>query len=107
MSDLRKKWPRLFSYLEAYGLDKNIIDKIDRIKGNAYSAYHVVGWKAKDGRIHLLDLSQTEDHAFNPGFGWNMLNDGMEPPITEADWRKLKVDDYCETFFIEGHPEFG
>lgn len=107
-----KTHPKLFAYLEAYGLDTRIIGLIDRIKENYH--YCLVGWKNSSGLIEMLDLSQSPDHGgrdYRDGssmapYGYNMLNDGMEP-ITEEDWERVKLDKHCDTFIIPGHEEYG
>ena len=110
----RDTHPQLFAYLEAYGLDDNIIARIDRIKGNASSGYYLVGFPRTSGDVGLLDLSHTPDRCgtdYRDGspmevHGWNMLNDGMDD-ISEKDWNRVRIAPYCETFTIPGHPVFG
>lgn len=102
---LKKDFPKLYEYLMAYGLNDNFVEHIDRIKFSRETAYTVVG-ALIDGRVEMIDLSATEDRCHLPGYGWNMLNDGMQS-ITEADWRKLKLAPYCETFTIPGHESYG
>jgi hypothetical protein len=109
----RQTHPELFAYLEAYGLDTDAIARIDRIKENGH--YAVVGWPNSDGMVELLDLSPTPDRmspsineakADMSSYGWNMLNDGMNA-ITEKDWNKVRLDEYCENFTIAGHEDYG
>ena len=107
----RDTHPKLFGYLEAYGLDDSIIAKIDRIKGNASSGYYVVGWPLGDDHVGMLDISNTPDRSTlnstdMSDFGWNMINDSMTE-ITEKDWNRIKIAPYCETFTIKDHPEYG
>lgn len=103
----RQTHPELFGYLEAYGLNHRIIDKIDRIKENDH--YAVVGWFERS-RVNMLDLSKSPDLSLNKidmsSFGWNMLNDGMNS-VDEKDWNKIQLDPYCDTFYIPEHEEYG
>lgn len=102
----RKRWPKLFAYLDYYGLDERVVAAIDRIKGNGYSGYYVVGAKMEDG-IHIFDLSNTPDHMAPEEIeelGWSMLNDSCGV-ITESEWRRLTLDGHCETFTIRGGKE--
>lgn len=118
---LYKELPGLKEYLEDYGLDQSIIDRIDRYRINFNSGYVLLGYKSyPDGApndpdfpadlISMLDLSNTPDEMMNQSKGtnhnWNMLNDGMED-IREKDWKKIQLDDYCETFTIDGHETYG
>jgi hypothetical protein len=107
---MKERWPGLLAYLVEYGLDEKLISNIDRVKGNYDSGYYVVGSLQEDGMIHMIDVSNTPDGMMNSSKGtdhqWNMLNDGMEP-VTEAEWKKLKLDPYCETFTIAGHESYG
>lgn len=104
--------PTVFGYLEAYGMSDRFIAGVDRIKANAH--YLLVG-ALIDGEVHMCDLSPTPDNskeAFNlpnapdlSQFGYSTLNDAFSP-ITEAEWNKVELDPWLETFTIPGLEEY-
>lgn len=106
----RETHPKLFGYLDAYGLDNGIIAAVDRIKENGH--YCLVG-ALINGQVHMLDMSKSPDRmqkdyrdgSSMAGYGYNMLNDGMEW-ISEKDWNKVKLDAYCDTFTISGNKDY-
>lgn len=97
MAELAKNYPKLKQAWDEYG---HAIpwDQLDGYAKNPSDWYVVLRWKMPDGMIDMADL------AFN-GEIWDMQNDGFEP-ITEADWRKLKIPSQCDWFVIEGHPGY-
>lgn len=107
----RDTHPKLFGYLEAYGLDNSFLSNVDRIKENGH--YVLVG-ALIDGTVQMIDLSKSpdrmqrdyRDNSSMADYGYNMLNDGMEQ-VTEKDWNKVRLDPHCDTFTIPGHPDFG
>lgn len=104
----RESHPKLFGYLEAYGMDDYVIQHVDRIKENGH--YAVVGWVEKDGSIGMLDVSKSPDRTKLGGvdlstFGYNMCNDGMDS-VSESDWNKIRLDRYCDTFTIPGNDNY-
>lgn len=108
--NLKKDYPGLFEYLQDYGMDEKFVNNIDRVKGNSLSGYYVVGSLREDGNVELLDISNTPDHFINnsrkTNYQWNMLNDGIGP-ITQDEWKKMKIDPYCEYFTIPGSALYG
>lgn len=84
---------------DAYGHSVTF-DQLDGIKA-ARNCYAVVRWRNKDGSIDMADLARAG--ADQP---WEMQNDGFCYPITEADWRKLRIVPECDWFEIPGNPNF-
>jgi hypothetical protein len=85
------KWPKLKAYWDAYG-HTTTWDQLFDMKSSGF--YAVVAWMMKDGSVGIADLAYD-------GSKWEMNNDGFEA-ITMAEWKKLKLDEYCETFEIAG-----
>ncbi len=93
-----KKWPQLKKDWDAYG-HSIPFEQLDGIKSDR-GCYCVVRWKNEDGSVELSDLARGgEDQP------WEMQNDGFDP-ITEADWRKLRIVPECDWFEIPGNPNF-
>lgn len=105
----RDTHPKLFGYLEAYGLDN--INRIDRIKENGH--YCVVGWVSPTGLIEMLDLAKSPDtfqKDYRNGssmaeYGYNMCNDSCGA-VAPKDWDKIKLDTHCDTFTIPGNEDY-
>ena len=97
MTDLTKSSPKLKAAWEEYGFAVSW-DKLDGYKKSHTHGYIVLRWKEDNGMVNMADL------AYN-GETWEVQNDGFEP-ISEADWRKLKVVPDCDWFEIPGNPNF-
>lgn len=99
MSIDAKKWPELKKAWDAYGHGVKFEDLHDA-KTDGRGGYVVVCWKEGD-KLSLADLARN-----NAGGPWEMQNDGMSPDITEAEWRKLRIEAECDNFFIDGHADY-
>lgn len=108
----RETHPQLFGYLDAYGLDPKVIERIDRIRENGH--YALLGYPDDEGLVHMLDLAKAPDNdqtdyrdkSSMAHYGYNMLNDGMDE-VTEKEWNKVKLDPHRDSFIIPGHEEYG
>lgn len=94
------KWPELKKAWDAYGHEKKF-EELEGVKTDGRCCYVVVSWKTPEGKLALADLARTGRDA-----PWEMQNDGMSPDITEAEWRKIKIEPECDNFYIPGHPDY-
>ena len=87
------KWPKLAAYWNAYG---HMIkwDQLVDMKVRDDGCYVVLAWKESNGSMCMADLARV-------GGDWEMMNDGFDR-ITPAEWKKLRIDAYCDSFEIPG-----
>jgi hypothetical protein len=88
------RWPKLKEYWDSYG-HSIAWDQLFDIKVREDDCcYVVVAWKDADGSIGIADVAKG-------GGVWDMQNDGF-PPLTAAEWKKLRITPYCDSFKIPG-----
>lgn len=87
-----KKFPMLKAAWDDYGhmitWDKLFDIKMDR------GCYAVLAWKEDDGMICCADMARGGGDQ-----PWDMQNDGGEP-MTEAEWKELRIVPDCDWFEI-------
>ena len=86
-------WPTLKAYWDEYGHSISW-DQLTDMKVRDDGMYVVLAWKDPDGDIGIADVACG-------GGQWDMQNDGF-PPLTPAEWRKLRITPYCDSFDIPG-----
>lgn len=76
-------------------------EKLDGFTLRSDHCYVVVRWKTADGKVDMADLTRgsTDDE-------WDMQNDGYEP-ITEEQWKTLKIIPDCDWFGVDGKNPIG
>lgn len=92
-----KKWAKLKEAWDAYG-HATTFEELDGLKTDSRCGYVVVRWTSPHG-VEMADLARG-------GSGpWEMQNDGIGP-ITEAEWKNLRIEPECDNFYIPGHAEY-
>jgi hypothetical protein len=94
------KWPELKQAWDDYGHGIAWKD-LHAAKTDGRGNYVVVSWRTEEGLLSLADLARAGDRE-----PWEFQNDGMSPDITDAEWRKLKIEPDCDNFYIPGHTEY-
>src|SRR4051812_46882530 len=94
-----QKVPMLKEAWDEYGMTISW-DQLFDMKMRSDKCYVVVAWRNKTGMVEMADLVRGDIE--DP---WEVQNDGFTP-ITEADWKKLKIKPECDWFLIPGNPDF-
>jgi hypothetical protein len=94
-----KKWPKLAAYWAEYG---HMIkwEQLFDMKVRDDGCYVVLAWKESNGKVSMADLARvSRGWPFPAPVAWEMQNDSFEP-ITPAQWKKLRIDAYCDSFSL-------
>jgi len=87
-------WPKLKAYWDDYGHMIKWDQLFDMKIRHEDGCYVVLAWMESDGSVGMADLARA-------GGEWDMQNDGFDS-ITPAEWKKLTIDAYCDSFTIPG-----
>jgi hypothetical protein len=81
--------------LKAYWVEYGIIVPFAEVFDYRFNGHYIVlAWENSEGKIELVDLTYVSGK-------WEMQNDGFEP-ITPAQWKKLRIVTYCDSFTYPG-----
>lgn len=94
-----KKWPELKKAWDEYG-HAVPFEELHDAKTDGRACYVVVCWRTPEGDLALADLARAGTRE-----PWEFQNDEIMPDITDAEWKKLRIEPDCDNFYIPGHAE--